>query len=693
MVGLDKLASYSNYFLGRDSGRWKSRVGHYQRVLSQEVWPGVDVEYILKPGGVELVYHLQAGADPAQIQIQIEGLSAPLTLDATGNLMLPTSLGPLVEQAPTALQSGRAIACRYRLTSDSTYSFSLDGYVPQQELVIDPLLYSTFLGPTWDGIDEFQIDPRDQTLVVAGSTFFQNFPTTPGAYQDSLMGLGNHTDLFITRFAPDGRTLRFSTYLGGMDEEDLAALHITPDGEICVGGYTLSNDWPLTNAAVDTVFAISFDGYFCRLSADGGDLQYSTFWGHYVEELNSYDNGWLYICGRAATPDFYTTPDALFPEFPGFEQAFITVFDPVLSQILYSTYFSGAGTIGFGQIVVLEPMRVWITGSTSSGGIPITANALQPEMEYTHPSFLARLDLGEGLVEYCSYFGGSLETIVTTLLPLTDDRLLLSGWTRSPNFPVTPGAYDTTHSITRKAFVTDLTLPATVERSTLFGLGQYTGFIGVPSRAAILPADSSIILCGSAQGPGFPATPDALDSVTGPEWPDAYFAVLSPDLSTLRYSTLLGGYEKDDFRAVQIAQDNTIWFAGMSECVNFPVTPDAFQHQQLGWGDGVLCQFSLPWIDAAADPLILHPSSFILSAYPNPFNSTTEIRYALPRAGHVLLKVYDVLGREVGVLIDAVRAAGEQRAAFDARGLASGIYFVRLDGGGMRVTRKVLLVR
>ncbi len=144
---------------------------------------------------------------------------------------------------------------------------------------------------------------------------------------------------------------------------------------------------------------------------------------------------------------------------------------------------------------------------------------------------------------------------------------------------------------------------------------------------------------------------------------------------------------------MQVSPNNTVWLAGMSECWNFPVTPDAYQLNEIGWGDGVLCQFSLPWIDAAADPLILHPSASSLSAFPNPFNGTTEIRYALPRAGLVSLKVYDVLGREVGVLVDAVMVAGEQRVAFDARGVASGIYFVRMDVGGMRVTRKVLLVR
>ncbi len=277
MLGLDKLASYSNYFLGRDSSRWKSRVGHYQRVLSQEVWPGINVEYVLKPGGVELVYHLQAGADPVQIQLQIEGLSAPLSLDAAGNLVLPTSLGPLVEQAPTAFQQGRAIPCRYRVSGDSTYSFSLDGYDPQQELMIDPLLYSTFFGGNGeDGFECLQIDSHDQTLVVAGFTDSFTLPTTTGAYQDSLHGI---YDCFVTRFAADGRSLVFSTYLGGISSELPHCLELNPAGEINVGGSTHSVDWPLSADAVDTVFSGSSEAFFGRLSADGTTLAFSSYWG------------------------------------------------------------------------------------------------------------------------------------------------------------------------------------------------------------------------------------------------------------------------------------------------------------------------------------------------------------------------------------------------------------------------------
>ncbi len=65
--------------------------------------------------------------------------------------------------------------------------------------------------------------------------------------------------------------------------------------------------------------------------------------------------------------------------------------------------------------------------------------------------------------------------------------------------------------------------------------------------------------------------------------------------------------------------------------------------------------------------------------YPNLFNPNTTISYQLPSAGIVSLKVYDMVGREVAVLVDEVKEAGYYNATFNGSGLASGIYFVRFN--------------
>jgi hypothetical protein len=81
------------------------------------------------------------------------------------------------------------------------------------------------------------------------------------------------------------------------------------------------------------------------------------------------------------------------------------------------------------------------------------------------------------------------------------------------------------------------------------------------------------------------------------------------------------------------------------------------------------------------------------TATPNPFNPSTTIEYALPHAGLVTLKVYNVLGEEVAVLITGDHAAGTFKATWDASDMPSGVYFYRLTAGEYVQTKKAVLMR
>jgi len=88
------------------------------------------------------------------------------------------------------------------------------------------------------------------------------------------------------------------------------------------------------------------------------------------------------------------------------------------------------------------------------------------------------------------------------------------------------------------------------------------------------------------------------------------------------------------------------------------------------------------------------PSGFeMVSPYPNPFNATTRLGFAVPRESRVQLRVYDLNGREVATLLDGVRPVGEYRIFWNAENLAAGSYFVRMEAGTFSATRKVLLVK
>jgi hypothetical protein len=88
------------------------------------------------------------------------------------------------------------------------------------------------------------------------------------------------------------------------------------------------------------------------------------------------------------------------------------------------------------------------------------------------------------------------------------------------------------------------------------------------------------------------------------------------------------------------------------------------------------------------------PGEFTLSLnYPNPFNPTTVVSYQLPVVSEVRLVVYDLLGREVAVLVNEKKAPGSYQVTFDASVLTSGVYFYRLKAADFVQTRKLLLVK
>lgn len=86
---------------------------------------------------------------------------------------------------------------------------------------------------------------------------------------------------------------------------------------------------------------------------------------------------------------------------------------------------------------------------------------------------------------------------------------------------------------------------------------------------------------------------------------------------------------------------------------------------------------------------------FITNNFPNPFNnSTTTITFTLPQAVEISLKAYDIMGREVQALVTGHWSLGTHQVVWDAKGIASGVYFIRLtSGGGQSAVDKIVLMK
>jgi hypothetical protein len=88
------------------------------------------------------------------------------------------------------------------------------------------------------------------------------------------------------------------------------------------------------------------------------------------------------------------------------------------------------------------------------------------------------------------------------------------------------------------------------------------------------------------------------------------------------------------------------------------------------------------------------PTCCIISQnYPNPFNPSTQITYSIPKATDVTIKIYDVLGKEIAILVNERKQPGEYKATWNAEGVPSGVYFCRMIASEYVQIRKIVLVR
>jgi hypothetical protein len=97
--------------------------------------------------------------------------------------------------------------------------------------------------------------------------------------------------------------------------------------------------------------------------------------------------------------------------------------------------------------------------------------------------------------------------------------------------------------------------------------------------------------------------------------------------------------------------------------------------------------------DVPIDPAGLPRNWELAQNFPNPFNPSTTIRYALPERSHVTLKVYDALGQQVAILVNGEKPQGYHEVTFEARNLPTGVYFYRMQAGSYTETKKLLLAR
>jgi hypothetical protein len=596
--GIDTLPGRYNYFMGADPLKWCTNVRGYSSIRYRGLYPGVDVEVKERENRLEYDLILEPGADVDQVVIRCEGAEA-LHIEESGAVIVETAAGPVEQARPHTYQIDPAgehlpVDCSFRMLGKACFGFEVTGRERDLPLVVDPgLVYSTFIGgSSYDKGHALALGAAGE-VFVGGFTYSSDLPATPGAYDTTYNG---SQDAFVTKLDPSGSTLIYSTFLGGPNEEETFSIAPDAAGAAVVTGVTTSSGFPTTPGAYDTTHNGGYDAFVAKLDSSGGILLYSTFLGGSGTEfgvtLASNAAGAAVVTGFTTSSDFPTTPGAYDTTYGGNQDAFVAELDASGSTLVYSTFLGGSG-VDASYVVALDTTgAAVVTGNTTSSDFPTTPGAYDTTFNGGAgfgDAFLAKLDPSGSTLLYSTFLGGSSDDSAQGLAVDTAGAAVVSGWADSPDFPTTPGAYDRTYNGGRDIFVAKVDASG----STL----TYSTFLGGSSQeetyfALALDAAGAPVMSGFTTSSDFPTTPRAYDT-TYNGGQDTFVTKLDASVSTLLYSTFLGGSDYEQAERLVLDAAGHAVVSGLTYSSDFPTTTGAYDRTYNGGGDVFVVKLDL----------------------------------------------------------------------------------------------------
>jgi len=634
VTGADKLAGVANYYIGNDTTKWRSGIATYGRVKYQGIYPGVDAVFYGNQRQLEYDFVVAPGADPRQISLGLTG--AKPSLDGDGNVVLKLADGDLALKKPVVYQNvageKKFVEARYTLAGNKV-QFHLGKYDHNQTLVIDPVFtYLTYLGGSsadyiggFTGVGQYTspnhalaIDPAGD-VYVTGETLSNDFPLA-NAYQATRNESGGAYTAFVSALNPTGTALLYSTYLGGSVTAgggagtDLGSAIVWDsfDNGVYVVGTTNASDFPMTPGAFQKVYSGNYTTFVAKFN-NAGQLTKSTYLGApitYGLAVATDSQGRAYVVGytsynctpNGSTCPFLTTPGTVIPtppaSFNGY--GFVSVLDSGLSTLLYSTLLGdpnaqpagGGATTSEAFGVTVDPNgNFYVVGVTSSPSLPTTTGAFQPTLGKANSIPLAGFAAKFGPVTasgatltYLTYLeatGVGFGDFPSAVAADSQGNAYVGGYTNSPTFPATTGAYQTPCALNGAglcpaAFVTKLNPTGTgLVWSALVEPADFFSSIQLDTKGNVyvagdVPGSDSFVTVNPVQpglnnGGGFVAELDA----TG---------------STLLFSSLIqGGFT---LKGLAVDALGSVYVASNTYDTTLPTTPGAFQTALKNPGTG-----------------------------------------------------------------------------------------------------------
>jgi len=500
------------------------------------------------------------------------------------------------------------VPARYTLDGAGRVGFALGAYDQRRPLVIDPVLaYSTYLGGSVDDEGNAIAVDAQGNAYVAGETSSPDYPTTTGAYSTTLAGqfdafvtklnpqgtarlwstylggaaydiayavaadvsgtvyLAGETasadfplrhayqtthgaatfNAFVTRLAADGRTLLYSSLLGGSVMDFAHGIAVDGVGHADVAGLTQSPDFPTTASAYQRTIGgancpysqFSFNPPPCQdafvaafdTNASGAaSLPYSSFFGGVgndnAEGLARDGAGRVYVTGTENSTNF-PTKGGLATQAG---TAYVAAFDPTRSgtaSLVYSTRLGGDN----GHAVAADTRGdVYVAGSTSAANAPTTPGAAQPAPGGGLDAYVLTLNPAGNAVVYGTYLGGSSSDSAYGIALDPAGDAYVTGSTLSSDFPTMANApqrmYGGGQSSYGDVFVTELSPAGTarVYSTYLGGSGDEYG------RGIAVDSAGSAYVTGPTNSPNYPTSSPLQGSFAGPSYDAFVTKLLAP---------------------------------------------------------------------------------------------------------------------------------------------------------------------
>jgi len=638
------LPGRSNYFLGNDPGKWRTDVPHYARVSYQDVYPGVNLAFHGAQRQTEFDFVVAPGASPAPIGFHFTGNQGMKT-DDSGNLIISSAAGDVLLHKPVAYQEQNSarqpVEASFVLKAGNQVTFELGNYDRSRELVIDPsvaVTYASYLGGTGNDAAYAIAFDNSGAAYVTGQTSSPNFPHTAG----SLLGTAN---AFVTKVAPDGTTLDYSTYIGGTgsmgDSGNAIAVNPT-SGVAFVAGGTSSINFPVTSPVYQSSLKGAINAFVLELNSSGVVTHSSFLGGTGSDEalgiaLASDGSGDVIVVGRTSSSDFPLSAAPLQAHVSGsVESGFVTKLNSTFtSPLVYSTYLGGSSNNDAVSAVAVDLSdNVYVTGQTFSTSFP-TKNPFQATCHSctsaNSNAFVAEINPTGSAFVYSTYLGGSSVDFGNGIAVDSASNAYVTGSASSSDFPVSSGTYQGTNKGLSDVFVTKLN-----SGGSALGYSTFIGGTGVDAGAAIaLDSNNNAYVTGQTGSSDFPTA-----SATQPTYKsgvsDAFVAELNSSGSQLIFSTFLGGTgEEDPGDLGGIAVDSAganIYVTGSTASTDFPSTSGVFQGSAGGGATTNTDAFVVKYSQATSPSFSLSATAFTPSTV-SPGGMATSTVTVIPNNG------------------------------------------------------------